>query len=125
MKIESKKVVSLTYTLVVDGAVKDQTTKEKPLEFIFGMGYLLPKFEENIEGKIVVAVIVSAKGKVIDSGVVRSVSHELDEEALRVAKMLKFKPAVRGKKKVKARVDISFPIRHGQLSYFAFSTIDV
>lgn len=51
MKIESKKVVSLTYTLVVDGAVKDQTTKERPLEFIFGMGYLLPKFEGNIEGK--------------------------------------------------------------------------
>ncbi len=98
---------------------------EKGIEAFALKHFRNPAERKNIEGKIVVAVIVSAKGKVIDSGVVRSVSHELDEEALRVAKMLKFKPAVRGKKKVKARVDISFPIRHGQLSYFAFSTIDV
>lgn len=51
MTIDSKKVVALTYTLTVDGQVKDQTTKDNPLEFIFGMGYLLPKFESNILGK--------------------------------------------------------------------------
>lgn len=51
MKIASEKVVSLTYCLTVDGQVKDQTTKENPLEFIQGLGYLLPKFEQNIEGK--------------------------------------------------------------------------
>lgn len=50
MTIADEKVVSLTYTLTVDGQVKDQTTKENPLEFIFGLGYLLPKFEENIKG---------------------------------------------------------------------------
>lgn len=49
MKISDDKVVSLIYTLTVDGEVADQTTKENPLEFIFGMGYLLPKFEENIK----------------------------------------------------------------------------
>lgn len=51
MKIEDKKVVSLTYRLVVDGKVKDEANRENPLEFIFGMGCLLPKFEEYIKGK--------------------------------------------------------------------------
>lgn len=51
MTISDDKVVSLVYRLEVDGEIKDQCTKEKPLEFIFGMGYLLPKFEENIKGK--------------------------------------------------------------------------
>ena len=51
MKVSDEKVVSLIYTLTVDGQVADQTTEESPLEFIFGMGYLLPKFEENIDKK--------------------------------------------------------------------------
>ena len=41
MTIQDEKVVSLTYTLTVDGEVKDQATEENPLEFIFGLGYLL------------------------------------------------------------------------------------
>ena len=53
MTIQDEKVVSLTYTLLVDGEVKDQATEENPLEFIYGLGYLLPKFEENIAGKTV------------------------------------------------------------------------
>ena len=51
MKIQDEKVVSLTYTLKVDGEIKDQTSEENPLEFIFGFGYLLPKFEEYLDGK--------------------------------------------------------------------------
>jgi len=53
MTIQDEKVVALTYVLEVDGQVKDQATEENPLEFIFGLGYLLPKFEENIKGKSV------------------------------------------------------------------------
>jgi FKBP-type peptidyl-prolyl cis-trans isomerase SlyD len=53
MTIQDEKVVSLTYVLTVDGEVKDQATEEQPLEFIFGLGYLLPKFEEYIKGKTV------------------------------------------------------------------------
>jgi len=53
MTIQDEKVVSLTYVLTVDGEVKDQATEEQPLEFIFGLGYLLPKFEEFIKGKTV------------------------------------------------------------------------
>lgn len=51
MKIEDKKVVALTYQLEVEGQIVDKTTEEKPLDFIQGMGYLLPLFEANIEGK--------------------------------------------------------------------------
>lgn len=51
MKITDKKVVELIYELTVEGQVVDKTTKEKPLGFIQGMGYLLPLFEKNIENK--------------------------------------------------------------------------
>ncbi|MCI2081622.1 MAG: peptidylprolyl isomerase [Bacteroidales bacterium] len=50
MKISDEKVVSLIYKLLVDGEVADQTDRDNPLEFIFGLGYLIPKFEENISG---------------------------------------------------------------------------
>ncbi len=51
MEISQNKVVSLSYTLVVDGDVIETVTAEKPMKFIFGTGYLLPKFEEYIAGK--------------------------------------------------------------------------
>jgi len=51
MKISDKKVVELIYELKVEGEVVDKTTVERPLDFIQGMGYLLPLFESNIEGK--------------------------------------------------------------------------
>ncbi len=50
MKIDDKKFVSLSYTLNVNGEVADEATAERPLEFVFGMGYLLPEFEKNIRG---------------------------------------------------------------------------
>jgi FKBP-type peptidyl-prolyl cis-trans isomerase SlyD len=53
MKIGTNKVVALSYTLVVDGDVMETVTADKPMEFIFGTGYLLPKFEENILDKVV------------------------------------------------------------------------
>ena len=53
MTIQDEKVVALTYTLRVDDQVKDQATEENPLEFIYGLGYLLPKFEEYLLGKTV------------------------------------------------------------------------
>ena len=53
MKISDNKVVHLVYQLEVDGQIADSCDATRPLEFIFGAGYLLPKFEENIEGKTV------------------------------------------------------------------------
>ena len=51
MEINVNKVVSLSYTLEVDGDVIETVAAEKPMMFIFGTGYLLPKFEEYIAGK--------------------------------------------------------------------------
>jgi FKBP-type peptidyl-prolyl cis-trans isomerase SlyD len=51
MKIETNKVVSLSYVLTVDEDVVETVKADKPMQFIFGTGYLLPKFEANVEGK--------------------------------------------------------------------------
>ncbi|MDR3287219.1 MAG: FKBP-type peptidyl-prolyl cis-trans isomerase [Prevotellaceae bacterium] len=51
MKIENNKSVALAYVLKVDDEVVETVNKENPMRFIFGQGFLLPKFEENIEGK--------------------------------------------------------------------------
>ena len=51
MEINQNKVVSLSYTLEVEGDVIETVTAQKPMQFIFGTGYLLPKFEENVAGK--------------------------------------------------------------------------
>lgn len=53
MKIEPQHVVSLTYDLYTnqqDGteALVESTTQEQPLTFLFGVGQMLPKFEENL-----------------------------------------------------------------------------
>lgn len=50
MKIEKNAVVALTYELNVEGQIADKCTAERPLSFIQGLGYLLPKFEEAIAG---------------------------------------------------------------------------
>jgi FKBP-type peptidyl-prolyl cis-trans isomerase SlyD len=53
MSIEKQKVVSVTYQLSVDdfdGEVVETVDKEKPLTFLFGVGNMLEKFEENIKG---------------------------------------------------------------------------
>jgi FKBP-type peptidyl-prolyl cis-trans isomerase SlyD len=53
MKIEANKVVSISYTLRKDsheGAQIENVPAEKPLEFIFGSGMMLPAFEENLAG---------------------------------------------------------------------------
>ena len=51
MKISDNKVVALSYILEVEGAERDRADADKPLEFIYGMGYLLPKFEAAVLGK--------------------------------------------------------------------------
>ena len=51
MKAEQNKVVSLTYELIVDGALADKADENRPLEYIHGIGMLLPIFESEVEGK--------------------------------------------------------------------------
>ena len=55
MTIEDKKVVSLHYELQVDDEsgtrqVADKSEEGHPLVFLYGVGQLLPLFEENIKG---------------------------------------------------------------------------
>ncbi len=50
MKIGENTFVALDYKLEVDGQVADQSQPGQPLKFAYGMGMLLPKFEEAIEG---------------------------------------------------------------------------
>ena len=81
--------------------------------------------KSGVEGNIVIACIINEKGKISETQVVRSLGTELDNEALRVIKKLKFKPAKQGKKAVKSRINISFPIRRGKVSFSTLKTIDV
>jgi FKBP-type peptidyl-prolyl cis-trans isomerase SlyD len=56
MKITTNKSVSAEYELFVDGETEgtlelmEKATPEQPLSFIYGVGMMLPKFEENIFG---------------------------------------------------------------------------
>jgi len=56
MKITANKSVSAEYELFVDGEnegeleLMERATAEQPLSFIYGVGMMLPKFEENIFG---------------------------------------------------------------------------
>lgn len=54
MTIENNMVVSVNYQLKEakeNGALIEQTSKEKPFTFLFGAGSLLPEFEANLKGK--------------------------------------------------------------------------
>jgi FKBP-type peptidyl-prolyl cis-trans isomerase SlyD len=51
MKVEQNKVVSLSYKLEADGDEIEVVTKENPMQFMYGAGYLLPKFEKEIANK--------------------------------------------------------------------------
>ena len=52
MKVEKNKVVAVAYALrnEENGAIVDQATAEHPLEFLFGRGMMLQKFEDNLAG---------------------------------------------------------------------------
>lgn len=52
MKIEINKVVNAEYELYVDGEngeleLMERATPEQPLNFIYGVGMMLPKFESK------------------------------------------------------------------------------
>jgi len=55
MNIQKNHVVSLHYTLTedtTDGELIEETYNSDPLEFIFGVGMMLPSFEEYLENKV-------------------------------------------------------------------------
>ncbi len=53
MEISRNKMVTLSYVLRLngfEGEIVEETTEEKPLEFIFGTGRMLQMFEDKLEG---------------------------------------------------------------------------
>ena len=55
MKITKNAVVNAEYELYVDGEngeleLMERATSEQPLNFIYGIGMMLPKFEQNLNG---------------------------------------------------------------------------
>ncbi len=79
MKVEANKVVGISYTLKKDshdGILIETVPEDKPLEFIFGQGMMLPAFEKNLEGKSVgddfqfKLEVEEAYGKVIPENII-------------------------------------------------------
>ena len=65
--------------------------------------------EMGIQGKVVVGIIVNEDGSLSDFKIIKSVDRDLDAEAMRVVKLfdhIKFKPAMRDGKAVKARFEV-------------------
>jgi len=50
MVVEKNKVISLSYTLKVKEQTVENVGADSPLRFLFGVGNLLPKFEQNLDG---------------------------------------------------------------------------
>ena len=53
LEIGKYSMVTLTYDLRVDdekGEVVEQATEDQPLEFLYGAGSMLPKFESHLAG---------------------------------------------------------------------------
>ena len=51
MKADVKRRVAVSYLLTVEGKEEDRADSNKPLEFVLGLGQLLPGFEEAVLGK--------------------------------------------------------------------------
>ncbi len=53
LEVSKNSMVTLTYDLRVDdehGEIIEQATEEKPLQFLYGAGVMLPKFESQLSG---------------------------------------------------------------------------
>jgi FKBP-type peptidyl-prolyl cis-trans isomerase SlyD len=50
MNVDKNKVISLSYELKVNGDTVETVGNDSPLTFLYGVGNLLPKFEENLDG---------------------------------------------------------------------------
>jgi FKBP-type peptidyl-prolyl cis-trans isomerase SlyD len=50
MNVEKNKVVGLSYVLKVNGETVEEVGTDSPLIFLYGVGNLLPQFEQNLDG---------------------------------------------------------------------------
>jgi TonB family protein len=63
--------------------------------------------QQKIQGDVVLRVTFTANGQVVVQSVVRSLGHGLDEEARRVAQLIKFRPATRNGQPVDLTTNIT------------------
>ena len=115
-------------------STSEQQVKTEPAKYKGGMNglnkFIAKEFrtvreESMTDGRIIVACVIGEKGRIVETRIVTGLSDALNKEALRVVKKLKFKPAMQGKKKIKSRINITFPIRHGRASFSTLKTVDV
>jgi len=79
MKVGNQKVVSLTYELRQNdaaGEIIQKVEKDRPFVYLFGVGGLLPKFEESLSGLAVAtnSVLAFRLRKVMDNPVKKQLS---------------------------------------------------
>ena len=98
---------------------------KEDMELFMKDNFKNPPSHRDVEGTIIIACIIDEKGKVVETHVVRGLKEAFNKEAQRVASKMKFKPAKRGKEKVKSRYDVKFPIRKGRLNFLDLKTTDV
>jgi len=67
---------------------------------------IYPEFAQraNIEGRVAVQFIIDKKGNVTEPEIIRSVHPKLDEEVLRIIKLVKFSPGVQNGVLVKVKM---------------------
>ena len=89
---------------------------ENPPQLIGGLEGLMQEIRypeaakaEGIEGTVFVQFVVDETGNVIDERVLRSLSPEIDAEALRVVRQARFEPGTQRGEPVKVR--FSLPIK--------------
>ena len=62
--------------------------------------------QAGIEGRVILQFIVDEQGRVTDTKVIRGISDDCDEEALRVVSQAQFRPGKQRNKNVKVKMSL-------------------
>ena len=82
-----------------------------PYRRIDGIGYTAEARSRNIQGKMVLSIVVDANGNVGDVKVMNSLEPSLDDNAVRTVRTWTFKPATRDGVPVAVRVTVEIAFR--------------
>ena len=86
LKVDDRQVVSMDYTLRVDGEIVDSSEGQKPLEFLQGVGNIIPGLEQELyemeigQSKQVVVAAVDGYGEFQAEAVVNVPKSEFPEQ---------------------------------------------
>jgi FKBP-type peptidyl-prolyl cis-trans isomerase SlyD len=86
LKVDDGQVVSMDYTLRVDGEVVDASEGQKPLEFLQGVGNIIPGLERELYGmqvgqsKQVIVAAADAYGELQEDAVISVPKSEFPEQ---------------------------------------------